>query len=61
MTNRLNWEKAKLANKPTSSIVDEYERIERDPATRWLERTEKLAAKDRPAKARRKPKPQDRR
>jgi hypothetical protein len=40
-----NWRKVKLKGKTSTSIYDEIGRIDRDQATRWLEKHDKGFAK----------------
>jgi len=41
MAKKLNWEKAVLARKPSLSVKTEIEFLDRDLATRWLEKAER--------------------
>ncbi len=44
MARRLNWEKAVLRGKRTTSIKDEHEYLKKSFTSRWLERAEERDA-----------------
>jgi hypothetical protein len=46
---RLDWRKASLAGKPTLSLKNEKEFLEKSYTSRWLERVEKWQAANRRA------------
>ena len=58
MSRKINWDRVRYLGKPTLSVKDEREIIKRSPATRWLERAGRCAARRKRTRAADRPRAQ---